>query len=942
MVVILSQFMAVELWAQDKTIFGDDITANSQLQVDEFRDYAKTAMGDDFTPEYEQKLEAVLVKMKALLDKTYLLDQALGVDLGPDELNSLDDAIKEEGYDFTVKSLLQETDILLSMMESDVLIPIRNKISKKNDKEFSTLFSQKVSKGEKFRSKIESGLEGKTFDEKLTALSTSATKLQQKLKEEINALKEAEYKFNSKVTTYVDNTTITMEEIDLLKSKKRLVFAWDVLQYAQYKRYGAVLEAQYEEAVAMFKTAEKLSDLYKAAELSKKDLTTATELTEILYTNSELRAQHFNTGVVPRWMKGIGSSCFNMYLAITIKDSLHLVTNGIAFSDDDPRKKEYKTKNSQTAPVYENGKLVEAPNKYAEFFDRVLFQYVTGGRITAATHLGTLAFVGSAHIIRQFPTSQLMNEYLGVSRSVLSSTTGKIVRGVFGFGISMGVGAKMAEVVGDAVLRWEALFSDDPEIREAARILFDYQHNSAYSWKELGSFITSFGATEAVWWVAGKGLSIPYKKYKLKGLNRVPCDKGKSRLLNVISNAVTKTKVGRFLIGQLNTVALFFVADVVDSRLVQGMFFTNKEIIEHEIKLQALTEELVSAEFNAMATDMVNIYGYYENNFYELQSIYNKYDDYKDLEPYVEILRNNTDKVKACLDMAEYDYVVESVSVSGAAMSYYCLQGFKNGSVDSFIAKYANNPAVRQKAREEMVSNDAVISQEDLDNLKDKAKLMGGEEKKEIEYYEQKNAIPTAEQLTRWNNKDKYYEAFSYAINDGKFTEAKKYLQMAFDLEEPEVPSVISDIIFKAMDEALIYYNNINSDLDTGIGALVDLFMNVYPAMLSGSLSESYGHRATRVKVLTTLSDAYYKKLLSMGYVETDLVDSLCSLRNAITVAYNDYNDAFFLDDAVSIKVKGSKDKIKGLDEVYYELSSLLDGWGYSQESCLQQKLRNR
>jgi hypothetical protein len=361
-------------------------------------------------------------------------------------------------------------------------------------------------------------------------------------------------------------------------------------------------------------------------------------------------------------------------------------------------------------------------------------------------------------------------------------------------------------------------------------------------------------------------------------------------------------------------------------------------MMEYETKNKALTEKLVSAEFNAMITDMINIYSYYGDSYEGVSTVFNKYDDYKDIEPYVDTMRKDDAKVKICLDLHNYNYVVNNMPVSGPAMSYYCLQAFKDGSVDTFIAKYANNPDVRQKAREDMVAADKqpVIAQEDLDKLKKQAKMMGEEAKKEMENYERRGDIPTAEDLNRWNNKDKDYEAFIYAVNDGKFTESKTYLELAFGLEQPVVPPEIKTIIYKAVDDSFTYYSTINKDLDVSVDALADLFLNIYPTMLEASLSTTYGHRGTRLKVLQVLSEAFYKKLTGMGYVQIDLDNDICSLRDAIVIASNGYNDILYLDDKISTKIKGNKEKLKGLDEVYTEIVEQIDSWGYTYSRCLQ------
>jgi hypothetical protein len=399
-------------------------------------------------------------------------------------------------------------------------------------------------------------------------------------------------------------------------------------------------------------------------------------------TPFKLRAKAFVGGTVP------------LYFAMVMRDVFHTATGGWGVSD--AMSGDYKE--------YRKAILEGDTEKAAEGTKRTFGHYFQW-----ETHVSLGAFITTSHLVGgALESSKVMERiYKFADRRLYSFGGRTLIRGISGFGLAMGAGMKVSQIVGTGLIMRKELFNSNEQIKELAWDIFNQQNFSAESFQQLFNIILSFGLADVIW----DGRTLPAFYDKLKNLNKKKCaytykeilDRARGKQNQVIGRANKKWYNPKEL---ARISAIFVTADLLENFIISKMFFPNAEHMMEE-KLMKYYQLLMGAEVNAFIDDLL------QSEIEEIDNVLDRYEGLMLMEYIIGKLRPDKDIFVKCLKLRDAGKTEEARN---------CLNIFVNSmswKSNQFIEYYNSVCAPEDRIKYDAAMMNEAFNELETDEYKD-------------------------------------------------------------------------------------------------------------------------------------------------------------------------------------------------------------------------------
>ena len=480
-------------------------------------------------------------------------------------------------------------------------------------------------------------------------------------------LKE-EKNFSEKTKTYI-NAGEDRPDIEnkgtVFKRYKKLYLMDEIGQMGLMEKERLTLEAALESIKTNRQGVEVLNR--NIDKLSQEEIEYAHH--EVDYIKKNYSSYNIYKG--PNILLAEGGGCINMYIALIARDVFHAATDG-RFVPPSRRRDYQKYK-------YED---------WREKTSHLLKRYAT---VEGAAAM--ISFVAVSNVINtQLPTTMVMRSLFGWSDKVLYGAGGKLLRGVSIFGLSMGLGQKVSEVVATGIM-WRHELSPSWKGKDVKVIpvvtpwgapilipfnkinilawdMFLSSNFSPQAWEQVAQFIASFGLADIV--LDGRIYVGFYNK--MKELNKKKCSYTHADIIDIILRKrgldgkwySPGYKPWWHAASWTRSTVTFLTADLINDYFLSKFMFPNAEK-EQEKLLMAKSGPLAEEEFNEFSDAILQTKPTKE----QLANIYDIYGGWVFLKDIIPALRDNYYAVESCLDIRDNKQNLEAKKCLGKLYDKY-------------------------------------------------------------------------------------------------------------------------------------------------------------------------------------------------------------------------------------------------------------------------------
>jgi hypothetical protein len=340
------------------------------------------------------------------------------------------------------------------------------------------------------------------------------------------------------------------------------------------------------------------------------------------------RAKAFAGGTVP------------LYFAMVMRDVFHTITGGWGVSEA----------MSGNYSEYRKALLSFDGEESWEGTKRTFGHYAQW-----ETHVSLGAFITTSHLIhRGLGTSKVMQRIYRLADRRLYAFGGRtLVRGIAGFGLAMGSGMKVSQIVGTGLMMRNELFNSNDEISSIAWDIFNQQNFSTESFQQLFNIILSFGMADLIW----DGRTIPAFYDKLKNLNKKKCAYTYEEILK---KAKTNRSLDQARFNNMfsrkeltRITGIFITADLLENFLISKIFFPHAEHRMEE-KLMNYYQLLMNVELEAFIDELLI------SDISDIEDVLDKYESLMLMEYVVSELRGEKDIFVKCLKLRDAGKIEEA------------------------------------------------------------------------------------------------------------------------------------------------------------------------------------------------------------------------------------------------------------------------------------------
>ncbi|MEI6079490.1 MAG: hypothetical protein WCQ53_02470, partial [bacterium] len=571
------------------------------------------------------------------------------------------------------------------------------------------------------------------------------------------------------------------------------------------------------------------------------------------------KVKYENIGKGPALHQTLGAQAggmMNMYFALVLRDVFHALTGGQFLSETD-RSDYIKYKYEGTGKRLEH--LFKRYGKWE-------------------THVSLMSFAFTSYqVATRLPTTKVMENLFKWSDRALYGIGGRtLIRGISIYGLSMGLGAKVGEIVGTGLMLRSEFLSGNQEIRDKAWDLFVTENFSPQAWEELSRFVVAFGLADVIW----DGRTLPRFYNKMKRLNKKKCAYAYDEMVNdaqdrKLADQTQKAWYHPKSLGK--STAIFITADFIDNYFLSLFMFPNAKAQQEKL-MEAKYVALYMAEVNALTEEILVT----KPTDKELEMIYDGYHSKLFLTDIIDALRKENAAVKTCLGFRDDDKDL------GAIECLETLYATKSSSSPQFIAvvnKYIKDSKDKLALIEG--STNYINSDEHKQDVYDRAVSFLADTKThaKLESTKKLTEVVTpqmiADGIITKENMDQKEAVMLESIKQGNLDKALNSTKELLDLYfESELYSLFSSVITDAMGASSVGVEKpiiTLSEKYTKAGILpskeanqylqkmIYLFSSLYPKVMGAVVNNSKGipiaENKLRAKILTALATNEYDKL---------------------------------------------------------------------------------
>lgn len=603
---------------------------------------------DEAHKEFYQRVALFIPRFEAYLTKYYkAVDIMEPMVFETDNLGRQNEILKEQlGYD--ARDLAKELEILTRIINYDIAQDI--------DLYYKQMALEELKSGPKER---EAKYESKPLSEVIKEAKAELADYRKAWKEYAEKAAETKNRLSGKARKFV-NLAATDAEIGLefkgVKGIAQMILFEEILSYTlqdKEEKFGRVREKGIK-GTELFVDA--MSKIDTDPNLNEKDRARRTKAAKsyIAYVvDKEGRDSKQITKMMSKgyMVKAHAGSAVNMYFAIIAKDLFNVATSG-----------RFLTEEQRAIYVEKKGDKVVFKYTFRDFWYETFNRYLNPTeKEFYQTHIPFASFVIGAEIVRSIPTPKLVNNLYNFCNKGMFGYGGKMLRGMVGYTLSMGIGAKLSEVVGSTMIFWKELNSEDPTVRAIAGELVGKTVYDPKAWAGTAKFVVAFGITD----LALQAFIIKPIKYTGMYLKMNKLNKGRCKwLLEDIRNFGRKqplvkpwyeTGVPKFTISLLRNSTVFIGSQFVENYLLNGWFLQGA-IDSYNKEVNELYEQLFDAELELLTQSLLDAEVYdrqlgpnAEDNF---ELVLDKLQGYMILEKLVGGIRSEyRPEAKKCLDL---------------------------------------------------------------------------------------------------------------------------------------------------------------------------------------------------------------------------------------------------------------------------------------------------
>ncbi len=708
---------------------------------------------------------------------------------------------------------------------------------------------------------------------------------------EINAvnafLLQEEEKFSKETKAYINSVgdkTDIENKGGTFKRYKKLYLIDEIGQMALIEKDRLTLEAAIESIKTNKQGVEGIQrdiDTFSQDEII--DAHNAIDYIKGNYSSYDM----FNKG--PNVLLAEGGGCINMYIALIARDIFHAVTDG-RFVAPSKRRDYQKYK-------YEN---------WDEKASHLFKKYFT---VEGATAMGSFVVVSNV-INTKLPTTMVMRNLFGWSDKILYGAGGKLVRGVSLFGLSMGIGQKISEVIATGIMwrheltpSWKGqdvkviplilpggttpVFIPFNKMNELAWDLFISSNFSPQAWEEVTQFIVSFGLADIM--LDGRIYVGFYNK--MKGLNKKKCS---YTFADIMERILQKRELdGKWYspgykpslhpASLTRSLIVFLTADRIDDYFVSKFLFPSATKEQEEL-LMTKSGAVAQKEFNVFTDDILQTKPTRE----QLDSIYDMYGGWVFLKDIIPVLRENYYAVESCLDLRDNKENIRAKKCFDNLYSKY-FQDMGNTIANLNVEHdYMQTPEYKNEKYEEALK---VYGKATVNKLRQDQMLKNNLNPAAIA----KGKIAVDEIIGGETRIMAY-------IKDGRSedakTEMKRYLSgLKLSDLEPLFSSVVTESWSSNKKPSMVLNENVKIPSETAnqyLQKMIYLFTDIYPKMLDTKVTNKDGieivQNGFRRDILIAIAKGLYKKMKE-NCSETEL-DSAKDILNYVKIEITDQSNS--------------------------------------------------
>ncbi|MEI6093363.1 MAG: hypothetical protein WCQ47_06740, partial [bacterium] len=874
--------IANNAFAQDYT--SQEVQQNIQKNLNDVRVSLNNILPYEYqSQELKDLVSSFLNEYKSYQERYFVVIGELPEIIGPDAISQIDKILSEE-KGFNTNDLKNDFSSLLKKINEQIVPLVKVEFEK-----FNTQLSRTDNVG-KYRGPLGEGQD--VLSNRLNELIKKLDKYESNLRKLRTKLLKEESSFSKKAKAYM-NTRISLKEGEpfkklditmpdlpnkpknvaeavgytkaLSKRLRNLYLIDDIGTIGLVDEEKTVAELGIEEIKETKSRIQSLKDLADKQSLTKDEVQSAFDIVEIVDGISS--AKYDGVGKTPAFhmtLQAHVGGCLNMYFAMVMRDVFHALSGGQFLSQT--QRANYKK------------------YKYEDWNQRLEHLFSRYGKWE--THVTMASFIVTAELVRtKLPSTFVMEEIFKRSDRWLYGIGGRtLIRGVSIYGLSFGLGMKVSEIVGTALMLRGEFSSGNAKIRALAWDLFFASNFSEQSLEEMLQTIVSFGMADIIF----DGRTLPRFYDKMKKLNKKVCAYTFEDILNdARETQLANRDYSRWYSPKslVKMSAIVITADFIDNYFVSLFLFPSAKTGQEALVLEKY-KALAMAERNSLTESLLlakspktELEDLDQSN--EFEQIFDKYERQIFLTDIVKLLRNETSAIKTCLSFRDGK---ENTASKECLNTLYEVKSSKDVSFVTVVGKYTTN---KEKKLENLAaSEDYINSKENRDAIHDKVVNLLSNSEPKLATTKALQKIVTDEVMTDgivFQQNIQYAKAMMIDnLKAGNEQPAINYLKKLLDLYYiRELSPLFSSVITAGLSDA---DNLIGSQTDlppvivlegkTTISSsegnkylqkMIYLFTVIYPKMFNTKVSSKEGIQIEmnelRGEILTAIASHVYGKL---------------------------------------------------------------------------------
>ncbi len=573
---------------------------------------------------------------------------------------ALQDKILKEQLGYNSKDLSKELNELNVILEYDIEQDIKTY--------YRELTLEEIKNGPK---DYEERYEGKPLTEVVQEAVKELKEYKKVWDKYAEKMVEAKGKISNKSRKFVSLAN-TNSELDLelkgIKGFPQMIIFEEIQSYVLQDREEKIsrIRSQGIDASVMF--VEALANIENDPTLKNKDkirkIRTAKAYIYGLLEKEQRDADNVNKMISKSAMvKAHLGSAINMYFAIIIKDAFNIATQG-----------RFLTEEQRSIYVEKRGEKEVFKYTFREFWYDTFKRYLDPSKEEFwQTHIPFASFVIGAEAVRAIPAPKLVKGLYSYCNKGMYGFGGNMLRGVVGYTLSMGIGAKLSETVGSVMIFWDELGSENQEIRILASRIASKTVVDPKAWAGTAKFVVAFGMMDLA-------LSLPLKAgqfyLKMKKLNKQKCKWLYEDIQNYSFNKLNSPKpwyqngAVRYTTSIFRNSVVFIGAQFIENYLLDSWFMKGT-IDAYNKEVEALYAALFDAELQMLTDSLLDT----KMTGEKVEVVFDKLGGYLFLKNLVNGLRYDyRSELDKCLDLSKVEKGGTFTDEHGVVRDFYNIE----------------------------------------------------------------------------------------------------------------------------------------------------------------------------------------------------------------------------------------------------------------------------